>query len=409
MYSLHDSPLINSALNNGDFLKNNSERFIYTILKEVKDTIPNAELSNEGLSFLNHYNIKEVDFDALSNDEITKQVFDQEYNLSIEHLTQKTDTFLIHGFSNFRPVDNSPTIEKLSLKNRVDIIRSYNPDLSCSTFNNGIRHDSSDFGNAMVGVIISSGIINSASTTDDGSYVDAKGKRKSFGMAEQDQIEIETIMKSRHDIGVYNEIVISDPEIAGVYLKLDAPRQERDGIEVDFKSHFKPDKLSKIHNTLNSCIHQNYDKPLPMLAIINGEVREMNININEINTYLPSYNGQKVDDVHDYDSVVLREYESKMELWNKMSDSDFFDKIITLGKPLTQKELSIMGRENKLNEEEQLKIVQKNQKIVKNNLSENRINELTSIIEEKQQPTDTEYINKPPKMQKTYNNKKIVY
>ena len=73
-----------------------------------------------------------------------------------------------------------------------------------------------------------------------------------------------------HDIGIYNEIVISNPEIAGIYLKLDSPRKERNGIEVDFKSHFKPDQLSKIYETINSCIHQNYDKPLPMFAIING-------------------------------------------------------------------------------------------------------------------------------------------
>lgn len=343
--------LVNLAIQNPDFANYGSDYVNLNIIKKAYDKFDdNVILSEEGNNLLKKYNLEPSQLNAFDSDELLDSLKNNQKNLSVHYLTNKTNTFMVHSISGFKPDANSPIQGDIGHLTKVELLRSVSPEISCSTFVSGVRHENVDFGYSTLGVIVSGGSVLFASGGDAGTKVDSNGERYNYD-SQIEQSDIEQVLKDR-DYGGLNEIVVKKPQIAGAYLNLDARKENERGFNIT-QSVSANNLISSI-NMLKT-MTQDTEKPLPQLVVYKGELREVSFDVDKIKEFKESLESSS---------------------WYNLSDKEFLTKFATLGEPLTHKKLSELGETNDLSNSRKLEILDKNENSLRGNIISRKVAEL---------------------------------
>lgn len=328
----------------------------------------NVALSEKGQALLNKYNLQPSQLTAFDSDELMNNIKNSQQNLSVSYLTQKTNTFMIHALPSFKPEENSPLNGINSPQQKIEILRSVNPEISCSTFKTGIPHLGKDFGCTSIGVIISSGMVKMASSSDMGSRVDANGERSSIGHSAVSQSEVEEVFNNRVSGEGYNEVIVQNPVIAGVYINLD--NQEYDDQKRTFAQKLNPEHLFQIAKHLKTMASDDF-KSLPIYTIYKGEIRESQLNITALNSFLPEALKGDVAKYNDdnYRENLTSEDIMKRKEWKSLTNDEFVAIAYHRGDSLNQKDLHNKGQEHELTNLRKLEILDKHQHSLKGDLA----------------------------------------
>lgn len=366
---LETSPISNgtilSVLKNPSFLTEGSDYIDLHIIKNISNEFGDkVKLSTESDNLLKKYDLTLDSLKKVPDHELRNQ----QENLSVNNISTKTDSFVIHTIATgFSISDNSPLKDGVSRKDRVEILRSFNPEICCSTIQRGVKQTSNDFGLSDVGVIIGSGLITHASSSDDGTQVDRDGNRNIRKIGNL-QNEVETVIRNRKEDDSYNEILVKNPKIAGLYISFDKEQKfNEDNVNYTNLSFNSPDKIIDKIKTVQDMANDQ-ENPLPVFAIINGQVRDVNFNME----YLEKYSKK-----NDPDGLLRSE-------WKNISDEDFLGKAMTLGHEYGPNDLSNYARRNELSNERKIELVEKNEGLLKNEISMNKLNELYSVKKDKE-------------------------
>lgn len=403
--------LVSVAVNNTDFLDNGSDFVDLHIIKEAYKAFDNnIMLTEKAHELLNKHSIKIEQLNAFDTDELFDKLEANKRNISIDHVTQKTNTVVLHAMPYSRPEANSPLAGNINFAQQVEILRSVNPEICCSSFNKDQKHRGDDFGYAVFGAIISSGDIIHAGGGDCGSQVNEEGKRVlgKHGQMENTQDHIEEIFRSRSTSSM-NEIIVKNPDIAGVYLNLDSiTKGQENSPDRTIASAISPLSLLHKFKELNQ-MSKHSEKPLPMFIIFNGEVREAKMVKSFMQNYLPYGKdvpaGVNVLNI-DLDSkemlAVNRDYENKLSAWKELGDTKILNSAFELSEPLTQKDLLHMGINNRLNTTDKIELIEKNSHIMKGNISEFKLGSLRET-----EMKEIAFIGSLPKINTSLNERKI--
>lgn len=376
--------LSNLANRQGDFLHVGSDFVDLNILKAGYQKFgANAILTNEATTLLTKYNLQIEQLDSFDTDELFENLKNTQRNVSVNYLTEKTNTFILHSIPHFRPEANSPLAGNITNQQKIEILRSSNPELCASSFQNGTKHLSNDFGHTKIGVILSDGIVKHASKTDFGSTVDSHGMRSNSHSFENQQDVIEDVIKSRTNDTGYNEIIVAKPDIAGVYINLDCLPKNGDS-EMFLNKEFEPLSLVEVFKNLHH-MAKNSEKDLPILTIHNGEIRETRLSKSFLSEYLPENpKFQSCYDIEEYGTSAERhDYDKKKEKWKLLSNDEILQKAFICSEPLSYSDLRQMGIDNRLSDTHKLELLEKNAPIMKGGLAQHKIQELKTIIGDK--------------------------
>lgn len=352
-----------------EFADHGSDYVSLSLIKKAYDKFEdNVELSEKGHALLNKYNLQPSQLTAFDSDELMNNIKNSQENLSVSYLTQKTNTFMIHALPSFKPEENSPLSGINSPQQKIEILRSVNPEISCSTFKSGIPHLGKDFGGTGIGVIISSGMVKMASSSDMGSRVDANGERSSIGHSAVSQSEVEEVFNNRVSGEGYNEVIVQNPVIAGVYINLD--NQEYDDQKRIFAQKLNPEHLFQIAKHLKTMASDDF-KSLPIYTIYKGEIRESQLNITALNSFLPEALKGDVAKYNDdnYRENLTSEDIMKRKEWKSLTNDEFVAIAYHRGDSLNQKDLHHKGQEHELTNLRKLEILDKHQHSLKGDLA----------------------------------------
>lgn len=151
-------------------------------------------------------------------EEISQEQFEQE-GKKVENSLIRDNVFILHTLTNYtklRHNENSPVSKAAQLEDDIDILVSLEPSLSTSSVSPGHVKNlfQESFGN--VGVIIGGGEIQSATNMDAGTVPSGIGRR------ERTKTSLEDVDKVLNNVeGGYNEIVVDNPKIFGIFKSVD--------------------------------------------------------------------------------------------------------------------------------------------------------------------------------------------
>jgi hypothetical protein len=358
-----------------EFANHGSDYVSLSLIKKAYDKFDdNVALSEKGQALLNKYNLQPSQLTAFDSDELMNNIKNSQQNLSVSYLTQKTNTFMIHALPSFKPEDNSPLSGVNSPQQKIEILRSVNPEISCSTFKSGITHVGQDFGGTGIGVIISSGMVKMASSSDMGSRVDSNGERSALGQSAVSQLEVEEVFNNRVSGEGYNEVIVKNPMIAGVYINLD--NQEYDDQKRTFAQKLNPEHVFQIANHLKMMANDDF-KSLPIYTIYKGEIRESQLNITALSRFLPEALKGDVAKYNDdkYRENLTSEDIMKRKEWKSLTNDEFVAIAYHRGDSLNHKDLHHKGQEHELTNLRKLEILDKHQHSLKGDLASLKIND----------------------------------
>lgn len=361
------------------------------VIKHIIDNHPSLNINASGLKEIENIGLNLQDFKGYKKDNIHFGAFRQasKESVPVEYLASKMNTVFLHGFVDnqvLRPVSHSPLDEKflVSLKSQCDLIRATQGEISASTVSiNGKRNMSFDFQNAFMGVVISAGVITSAFKKDTYTVLDDDGVRRGT-VASSSPDEIITAIKSRNSNVLeseYNEIIVRQPEIAGIYYKMDVFRMRRNGEENSFTSFHHPASLFNNYRDMQKASVSVEDKPLTLICMYNGKLNEMSVDLDKLKEYcvIDESTGRalmmpKTETPEEIDSM-----RSKAQAWQSLGEQNIMTSIVKLGKELTPEDLFKMGQESLLKPDRKMELLQENKDRFKSKaiieLYEKKINE----------------------------------
>lgn len=361
------------------------------VIKHIVDNHPSLNLNASGLKEISNIGLSLADFKGYKKDNIHFGAFRQasKESVPVEYLSSKMNAIFLHGFVDnqvLRPVSHSPLHKKVlvSLKSQCDLIRATQGEISTSTASiNGKRNISLDFQNAFMGLIISAGVVTSASKQDSYTVLDDDGVRRGTVDSSLPD-EIITAIKSRNSNILesdYNEIIVRQPEIAGVYYKMDAFRMRREGEENSFTAFHHPASLFNNYRDMQKAAISVEDKPLTLICMYNGKLNEMSVDLDKLKEYcmIDKDTGRalmmpKTETPEEVDSM-----RSKAQAWQNLGEQNIMTSIVKLGKELAPEDLFKMGQESLLKPNQKMELLQENKDRFKSKtiieLYEKKINE----------------------------------
>lgn len=396
-----------------EFADHGSDYVSLSLIKKAYEQFDDTILSEKGQALLNKYDLQPSQLTAFDSIELMDNIKNSQQNLSVHYLTKKTNTFMIHALPAFKPEANSPLSGANSRKDKIEILRSVNPEISCSTFKSGTSHLGQDFGETSIGVIISSGVVKMASSRDMGSIVDINGERHAVGKHDISQSNIESIFNNRLSGNRYNEIVVKNPVLAGVYINLD--NQTNEDKDYTFAERETPEHLIKVMENLKNMARDDF-KNLPIFTIYKGEIRESSLNIKALSNFLPDDLKNDVTKCIDdnYCEQFTDEDIMKRNEWKTLTNDEFVAIAYERGDILKHEDLHYKGQSNELTSLRKLEILDKHQHTLKNDLStfkthdrrldniDEYLNINTSALDNLKHQKSVEYL---PSYQHRYNNK----
>lgn len=149
------------------------------------------------------------------------EYLEEEKKRDIGNLSRTHKTYFIHDIidAEWKPSANNRAIDTKSLdwENQLDILTGLNPTISVSTLDQGSSQRT--FGQGAWGAFISGGRAIGGGRSDIGSVAVGLRDRRVFGR--DGSLEaIEEAVAGRDVNESYNELIVEQPEVAGVYFKL---------------------------------------------------------------------------------------------------------------------------------------------------------------------------------------------
>lgn len=361
------------------------------VIKHIIDNHPSLNINSSGLKEISNIGLSLTDFKLYQKDNIHFGAFRQlpKETVPVEYLSSKMNTVFLHGFVDnqvLRPVSHSPLHEKVlvSLKSQCDLIRATQGEISTSTVSmNGKRNISLDFQNAFMGIIISAGVVTSACKQDSYTVLDDDGVRRG-AVDSSSPDEIITAIKSRKSNVLesdYNEIIVRQPEIAGIYYKMDAFRMRYKGEENSFTSFHHPASLFNNYSDMQKAAASIENKPLSLICMYNGKLNEMFIDLDNLKEYcvIDESTGRALIMPKSETAEEIESMKSKAQAWESLGEQNIMKSIVKLGKELTPNDLFEMGQESVLKPDQKMVLLQENKDRFKSKtiieLYENKINE----------------------------------
>ena len=180
--------------------------------------------------------------------------------------------FFVHAITEeeWKPSANNSTIDtkQASFNDQVALINGLAPTLSASTVNvgSGNRTFNTTTTGAGAGVFLSGGRILAGAPGDIGTVSDGLYKRTTGGAGESKEAIKDAIVNRAHgDQNSYNELIIAQPEIAGVYFRLDSLIDDAD--------------LAKLNNPTPKMAHEPADEILIDMSMKDRVVSGKKVNI----------------------------------------------------------------------------------------------------------------------------------
>ena len=361
------------------------------VIKHIVDNNPSLNINSSGLKEISNIGLSLADFKSYQKDNIHFGAFRQQptETVPVEYLSSKMNNVFLHGFVDnqvLRPVSHSPLHEKVlvSLKSQCDLIRATQGEISTSTVSmNGKRNISLDFNNAFMGVIISAGVVTSACKQDSYTVLDDDGVRRG-AVASSSPDEIITAIKSRQSNVLesnYNEVIVRQPEIAGIYYKMDVFRMRHKGEENSFTSVHNPASLFNNYNDMQKAASSIEDKTLSLICMYNGKLNEMSIDLDKLKEYcvIDKDTGRALMMPKNETAEEIESLRSKAQAWERLGEQNIMKSIVKLGKELTPNDLFEMGQESVLKPDQKMVLLQENKDRFKSKtiieLYEKKINE----------------------------------
>ncbi len=138
---------------------------------------------------------------------------------------KKYEVFCLHGFLLFTPLGNTVIKKDIPWEDKLKIVISLKPAIAASTFRPGGGEEFP----GDIGVILKSGEIKSAYPSDSSSVAIKRGKRvhrnggQQYSLLPKRQQEPDMEKNIEHAIRErgknYNELVVSEPEVAGLFIR----------------------------------------------------------------------------------------------------------------------------------------------------------------------------------------------
>lgn len=269
----------------------------------------------------------------------------------IPEFSQKHGRIFFHGMPYYAPTGNTYFRSK-ELVDKVTNMRALGGDVSASTFINETPHNGRDFGGAWKGVILTDGEIVHASASDSGTVMQPDGRRLVIGEDYDNSRTTRTILQ-RQANDPYNEIVVRDPVVGGVYIKLDP---DGETLEEQSRNNRPWDSINRITQVIQELQHaarHSGGPSLPVYAILNGQVRDVHdVSVHHLNQYSLSAKG--FEELKEFGSVSSREDQIILDKWNEFvagkSATDVFKETLLLGPALEFDDLYKRGRQTELSD-----------------------------------------------------------
>jgi len=269
----------------------------------------------------------------------------------IPEFSQKHGRIFFHGMPYYAPTTNTYFRSK-ELIDKVTNMRALGGDVSASTFINETPHHGRDFGGAWKGVILTDGEIIHASTSDSGTVMQPDGRRIIIGDENDNTRTTRTILQ-RQGNDPYNEIVVRDPVVGGVYIKLDP---DGENPEEQSRNNRPWDSINRITHVIQELQHaarHSGGPSLPVYAILDGQVRDLHdVSVHHLNQYSLSAKG--FEELKEFGSVSSREDQTILNKWKDFvagkSATDVFKETLLLGPGLGPDDLYKRGRQTELSD-----------------------------------------------------------
>lgn len=177
-----------------------------------------------------------------------------------------TQHYFIHALPYRYLGSQCPLIDGHSMIDRIKVLRWLSPTICASSFPEKQPHLGKDYQNALFGVILGQGEIEGASVQDLGLTANFKGERGfPQGQVKED---ILNVINSRTSSSDYNDLVVSNPQVAGVYFNADGGQ--------NFQlpaAHHLLQLLGRLEALAPFTDEASKEMLLPMFIILNGQAR----------------------------------------------------------------------------------------------------------------------------------------
>jgi len=279
----------------------------------------------------------------------------------IPDFSQKHGRIFFHGMPYFTPTPNT-YFRSTSLLDKVTTLRALGGEISASTFIHNTPHHGRDFGGAWKGVILTDGEILHASTLDTGSVMQPNGQRAVVGGVTGDAHELRKTILERQNTDPYNEIIVREPVVGGVYIKLDPDGETL----AEQKRNNRPwdciNRIASVVGELQQAACNSGGASLPVYAILDGQVRDLyDVSVHHLNQFSLSAKG--FEELKDFGMVHSHEDQQILDRWNAFvsnkSASDVFKEILMLGPGLDPNDLNKRGRQTELNDTQKVQALTK--------------------------------------------------
>lgn len=209
---------------------------------------------------------------------------------SITTVAEKQKVYVVHALNPYSaPGENSPLHQNVDWKTKLKLLLAFNPTLSCSTVKSG---DTRDNLWSYMGVVLSDGVIEHALAHDSASVAEGRNKRRVSGRLYGDKVEdIERAIRERQP-NHYNELVVRNPKVAGLFYYDEPPNNAMSG------AYVKPEEIAQVAEELG----------LPLYALKDGELSEAKFNLYAKNILKGSHvNHEDITKIDNAVSEDLRE------------------------------------------------------------------------------------------------------
>lgn len=269
----------------------------------------------------------------------------------IPEFSQKHGRIFFHGMPYYAPSANTYFRSK-ELVDKLTNMRALGGDVSASTFINGTPHHGRDFGGAWKGVILTDGEIIHVSASDSGTVMQPDGRRIVIG-GENDNTRTNQTILQRQGNDPYNEIVVRDPVVGGVYIKLDPDGKTLEEQKRNNRPWDSINRITQVIQELQYAARHSGGPSLPVYAILNGQVRDVHdVSVHHLNQYSLSAKG--FEELKEFGSVSSPQDQSVLDKWNAFvagkNATDVFNEILLLGPALEFDDLYKRGRQTELSD-----------------------------------------------------------
>jgi len=234
-----------------EFLKDSFEKEYLETKEEsevVRDLIDDKTKIDESRQFLNQF---------YSGLESKWNEYQEELKIrDIKNIVSDFNVNFIHGIHpNFVPSGNSPLQDWVDWKTKLKILLALEPTISTSSIKQG---DSWTKMFSRMGVILNGGSVRAANPVDMGSRATTLKQRNVASSSEKPEDEIRRAIVDTHPKDGYNELVVENPKVSGLFVCLD-----------DTGYYIKKDKVSD-----EEMVNVSKELGMPLYAIREGIVYE---------------------------------------------------------------------------------------------------------------------------------------